>query len=201
MIKVNLLRDKLQIAVEQNQVGGSGVKISGSENSSGNSPAVKLLIIMLFPAALYFYEGYVIDDLNQKVNAARVINQQLDSKIQKIESQSTGAQKKQNLIKEIDDKIKFIRELSKTRLLEVKALDTLQSILPESLWFERLDYAKGVFTIAGKSYTQKDYQNFLSSLESSNFFESTLTKKGLNVDVNKQILFEFELTTSMKKEL
>lgn len=218
MIKINLLNDKLSQEAtpgkskksffSRPKVSATGTKIiRGFETKAGGmgqwqeSPAIKFLIIIIFPVVLYLYESHHIGNLNQNINRLRSQSQSLDAQISTIKAKSSGAQKKQALIKELDEKIKFIRELSKTRLVEVKALDTLQSIMPDKLWFDVIEYKDRTFTITGKSFTQGDYQDFSDNIEKSNFFENTLTEKGRLVDKNQRTFYDFQLKTSMRQEL
>ena len=165
MIKINLLRNKVADS------GGSETEISaaldqGLGPSSQSSLLVNFTLLLCGVLSLYMYQSYNLSSLNEIYKQKNDLLTTSRQKIEKLKKESKKAKKAQEKIVAIEKRMKILKELSKSRLSELKALDYLQTILPDRVWFTKINYSKKNFTFDGFALSDDDFNLFMERLES-----------------------------------
>jgi len=178
LIRVNLLKNRVGDAV----VPTAGAADAGS--SDARELVVKVVFIFLFMAGLVVYENHNIGRLNaERIRvSAQVRTLEEEEKIKAKEADSVKDVEIQ--AKELEDKLKIMKLLSKLRLREVKTLDFMQSSIPEKVWLKSISYEtgkgkveEGHYQFVGTSTTTEDLTEFVKRLEDSSYFYEVIVVK------------------------
>lgn len=200
MIKVNLLRSRVQ---DTPTSAGTSLGGGGSEAREG---LVKIVAILIFPIALMLYESQNIRALNEEQNRlqAQVNKLQTD-----LAAKNTEADKLKDVelqAKELEDKLKIFKLLSKLRLRHVKTLDFVQSSIPEKVWLKTVNYDSdkarvdsGHFQISGFATATEELTEFVRRLDDSAYLTDVIVVKNQEVQSTKQTsLREFVFTAEVE---
>jgi Tfp pilus assembly protein PilN len=203
MIRINLLRT----------MGVSGVVTNiGTSASSGGDiisvdvrrqAAIKVAIILLFPTLLFIWEKL-------RLNSLQSDQVQIQQKVTAVEAErasfgSTAPRvAKANKLKEkMTKEIKIIRALARNRLREVKALDQLQTILPEKTWISAIKVEGSKITMDGYALNESAITELMTALNTNAFF-SGVQPKGQVQETNKVLgqvtKFGFEFRVGNSEE-
>lgn len=192
MIKVNLIHSKTAGAQS-----ASGLSFGqASSRSSGNEiEAVKKIFVMCFlTILLWSYEYYNIENLTDISRKYSNEDANLKADVLRKRKVTEEAKIMQQQLKVIDNKIEIIKKLSKGRLREMKALDTLQTIIPEKAWFENLTYKDGSLEIKGFVLEDEDLGLFFRALEGRANFTRVILKKSQDKKTERGLIKEFFIT-------
>lgn len=177
MIRVNLMRNRVQDP--------SALAQAGAETSNGNRESiVKVAVMSIFILGLMLYE-------NQNISRLNAESSRLTSQVQKLEVDAAAKAQEADAVKdieaearELEDKLKILKLLSRLRLREVKTLDFVQSSIPEKVWLRSLTYEsdtqkfeKGRFQFTGNSVATEDLSEFVKRLEDSGYLEEVIVVK------------------------
>ena len=203
MIRINLLRTM--------GVSGVGTNIGTSASSGGDiisvdvrrQAAIKVAIILLFPTLLFIWEKL-------RLNTLQSDQVQIQQKVTAVEAErasfgSTAPRvAKANKLKEkMTKEIKIIRELARNRLREVKALDQLQTILPDKTWISAIKIEGSKITMDGYALNESAITELMTALNTNAFF-SGVQPKGQVQETNKSLgqvtKFGFEFRVGNSEE-
>jgi Tfp pilus assembly protein PilN len=94
--------------------------------------------------------------------------------------------------------MKIMKALSRTRLRELKALDFLQTMIPERVWLNSLDYIDEKFRLKGLALTDDDLTDLIQALDKSSFFSEVVLLQAKETTSRDGTLKNFELTTTIE---
>lgn len=185
MIRVNLLKNRVG-----DQTAGPG-KVDSDSSNDTRSAIVKIAFMLMFTLMLMVYEGQNIRSLNEE--AAR-----LQVRISELETQSAAKIAEADTVKdvekqarELEDKLKVLKLLSRLRLREVKTLDFMQSSIPEKVWLKEIAFAsnsssvdEGRYQFTGSSVATEDLSEFVKRLEDSAYLNEVIVVKNQEVAVS-----------------
>ncbi len=188
MIRINLLGQNVAAA-----------KFSAPSASEEEKEAAKKIgILFVFPLLLYFFEIYNLGELksqlNKETNDAAVVQSALTQK----KEVSKEAVRLQEELKVVQSKIDAIRTLSKSRLRELRAFDTLQTIIPEKVWFSDLNYRDEKMEITGLAIDDEDLTLFLKAMQERPYFSRVILKKAQDKKVDSGVLKEFFIECNLE---
>lgn len=173
MIRVNLLRNRAQAG--QSSSGASSSMDFSSEGSSDQKAALKnLFVLFLGVAILLVYEKYNTFTLNDSNMLLTTEYNQIQDELNKAKEDLDKYKISENEAKILEDKLTIIRNLSKVRLREVKALDYIQEIIPDKVWLKQIAFDQKTVRISGYSILDEDLSLFIQALERGAFFESVI---------------------------
>lgn len=199
MIKINLIKSKVAAALPEVGVHEFSSEKEGRGPSSTDILLLKnLIIICIFPAALYFYQSQVESQLTyqkRKVsNEQNRIQQELIQKKQ-FKTQLDELAKKLEVTQK---KYEALVNLPKDRLLEVKMLDTIQSIIPEKVWLNQLNYRERGLELYGTASSDDDLNGFTKALESRPIFKDVVLRRAKDEKNNSGVVKSFYITSKIE---
>lgn len=204
MIKVNLLKTKII------DVAATGVAIDSakSDAAANRESLVKILMIVLFTAGLMIYENQAIRTLNLEAAGVSAQVKQKQNEAAAKSAEVEGVKDVEVRAKELEDKLKIIKSLSKLRLREVKTLDFMQSSIPEQVWLKSIAYESdresvqdGKFVFIGRATTTEDLTEFVRRLDESAYLEEVIVIRNQEIPVdNKQTHRDFQMTAQVEKQ-
>ena len=220
MIKINLLKTRVATASPGGGGGATGAAATSDINYSSTSYAsggdglnpretlVKVFVLLLSVVGLMLYES---QNLRTLISALNAVNNQVND----LEAKALAKDKEVEAIKdiehrarELDDKLKVLKSLSKMRLREVKTLDYIQGAIPEKVWLKSLDYEAdkdnaetGHFNFNGFAVSTEELGEFVKRLEDSAYLSEVIVMKNQEVNApgqTKAVLREFLFTAQVE---
>lgn len=194
MIKVNLLRNRVQT---QTGVGAeTGIQYE-DESSQTRNAIVKIILMGIFVLGLMLYESHNLDLLR---NENAVINnevQNLQATVQQKINEADSLKDVEVRARELADKLKLLKHLSKLRLREVKTLDFVQTAIPERLWLTTLAYEQDRFEFEGVTVSTPDLSEFAKRLDDSAYLNDVIVVRNKEIG-EKDGYREFQFTAMVE---
>lgn len=176
MIKINLLRSQEQQATEEYGVSEVAGAIGPSKEEQ--LEVLKKFGVILIPTLLLIaYEWYNVDFLTGQRNQANGQYRKVEKELNALNQEMKLYADVEQEAKVLEDKIGILKELSRIRLREVKALDFLQSVTPEAVWFRSISYKDLKFSFQGFAVTDDSLSVFIRELENSAYFREVILMK------------------------
>lgn len=172
MIRINLASAKGMASLSPG-VGGDGGVVIVSDQVRKDA-LVKLLVIILIPMGLYFYEQQNIPAIYAELNQKQATLAQLAEFNLRAENAVREIKKFKEDERKIQSRISALERISKNRFREVKVLDLFQQVIPERLWLTRVDIKDGKILLAGLSMSDIDISTFMDSLSKSVFLQDVV---------------------------
>lgn len=166
MIKINLASQSQTSSVSPLGVSDSSL-LSAQELRS--EVLKRIIILLIGPIALYFYETQNIDakyvDLNAKtaeLNTLTAYNSKQANSVAEIKKF-----KEDEAL--IEARIAAVEKISKDRNREIRVLDLLQTVIPEKAWLTRIQVFPDRVNIQGLALGDSEVSSFLDALTKSVF--------------------------------
>lgn len=203
MIKINLLRNRVQ---DTAVVGDAGASSVSSDNL--REGIVKIAFVLLFTLGLMLYENQNIRSLNEEQARLQAQSTQMLAQNAAKEADVLKVKDIEIQAKELEDKLKILKLLSKLRLREVKTLDFMQSSIPEKVWLKAINYESdkvrveaGHFQFSGNSVGTEELTEFVKRLDDSAYLMDVIVVKNQEVPVNKSTTMrEFLFTAEVENQ-
>lgn len=191
MIKINLVKSRITEGTGASQ---ANIDFDATTSSARTEGLIKLILMSGFVVGAVLYRGNQIDELSAKAaqlqqqlsEAQTVLNQKIE------EAASKGALESE--ARELENKLSIIRDLSGLRLVEVKALDFIQSVVPEKLWLNSISYSNSKFSILGTSISDEEINEFINALEESPYFTEVILLQSIEKAGSEGSTKSFELS-------
>lgn len=195
MIKVNLLKSQASNR-GSDEYGGTtvGVSTGGSVGKQEQVQLVKNILIVLVPTILLIsYEWYNVDILTKQRDVVALKLKDTEGNLKKVVDEMKLYADVEQEAKILEDKIAILRDLSRIRLREVKALDFLQSVTPEAVWFSSVVYKDLKFVFRGYAITDDALTLFMRELSNSAYFENAILMKATEEKKQEGTVKVFEI--------
>ncbi|MCB0364808.1 MAG: PilN domain-containing protein [Bdellovibrionaceae bacterium] len=194
MIKVNLLKNRSM------QGGGDttyAVSIDRGGNEAQKEAVIKIMLMAVFAVVLVFVENHNVDSLKEEQQRYMIQLNELQAEVDKLKAENSKVSELEKQSKELEDKMKIMKQLSKTRLRELKALDYMQTIMPERVWLTTLTYQDEKFSLKGFALTDDDLTDLIQALDKSVFFTDVILLQAKEQNTPDGTLKNFEITTAI----
>lgn len=183
------MRDRSGVLTDMSEdVGGEQLTSAESKDI-----AKKVLVMSIATVSMILYESYNVDQLKTQANGlAQAVNREKNviTKLKKEMAEYADVEKD---AKVLEDKINILKTLSKIRLREVKALDFIQTITPETVWFSSIKYSEGQFEFQGYAVTDDDLSQFMRELENSPYFVDVILMRAKEEQTKQGTVKAFEI--------
>ncbi len=206
MIRVNLLK---------NRVNDQPTQMRAAESDSGTDlrdTIVKIAFLLLFTLGLMVYEGQNIRKMNDEAAHLQIRISELETASSAKAAEAEGVKDVENQARELEDKLKVLKLLSKLRLREVKTLDFMQSSIPEKVWLKTINFESdntnvedGRFQFVGNAVATEDLSEFVKRLEDSAYLSEVIVIKNQEIPVSgragivREFMFTADVEGSRKK--
>ena len=194
MIKVNLLKNRSM------QGGGDttyAVSIDRGGNEAQKEAVIKIMLMAVFAVILVFVENHNVDSLKEEQQRYMIQLNELQGQVDKLKAETAKVADLEKQSKELEDKMKIMKQLSKTRLRELKALDYLQTIMPERVWLVSLNYQDEKFNLRGFALTDDDLTDLIQAMDKSVFFTDVILMQAKEQTTPDGTLKNFEVSSAI----
>jgi Tfp pilus assembly protein PilN len=162
-----------------------------------NDAIIKILVMLIWVVGLYVYEWVNIDSLTTRNNQIQAQVNALTEEANKLRPEvekSKGLQKEGN---DLERKITLVKELGALRLREIRAVDHLQNIIPERVWFSSFRFSQGKFQVEGVSANDQDLDKLLDGLRSYPTFQDVLLLRAVETKSKQGTMKSFSITSNL----
>jgi type IV pilus assembly protein PilN len=199
MIRVNLL---------SSATGGGGIgtgfvskEVSGEGNEVQRQGLVRLVIILLFPGALYAYEFIHIPELQARLGSKQSVLQDLQSKNEQAKTAVAEIQKFNEEKNRLQKQIDTLDSLRRDRQKEVKILDSIQKDIPEKVWLTSVEMKEDQMVLGGMATADPELTSFMETLSKSVFYKNVNLVRSQEVQSDKGVLKSFEVSCAIDRDL
>lgn len=199
MIRVNLLKNRIQTTPDATAIDDADFSQGFEIREGQGSPAVNFLLMVLFVVLMVVYESFFVSALKEETSRLQQQAATMETQVQQRQQESQEALKVQGEIRELETKIEILKSLSKNRLIELKALDQLQTLIPDKVWLERIEYDDQKFDLRGFAMSDEDLTDFLKLLEERTFFVNVILLQARETDSPQGTVKEFQITANLKE--
>lgn len=198
MIRINLATSKsISLGASSGTTEGGGEATVTDEMRK--DAVVKLIIICLAPLGLYIYEMQNIPAIKADLSRKQAMISELHNFNAKAENSVKEIKKFKEDEKKIQARISVLEKLAKDRFREVKVLDLFQQVIPERVWFTRVDVKEGKVLLAGFSTSDIDISTFMDSLSKSVFLQEVVLVSSSEHIQDGMTLKKFEISCILEK--
>ncbi|MGZ3803281.1 MAG: PilN domain-containing protein [Pseudobdellovibrionaceae bacterium] len=198
MIRINLASKRTMAAARGTADGEGSGEIVISEQGRKDA-LVKLLVIFISPLALILYENQNIPTIQSELNRKQAALTELKTFNAKAEDSVKEIKKFKEDEKKIQTRIAVLEKIAKDRFREVKVLDLFQQVIPEKVWFSKVEIKEGKVLLAGYSMSDIDISTFMDSLSKSVFLQEVVLVSSSEHIQEGQTLKKFEISCILEK--
>jgi type IV pilus assembly protein PilN len=198
MIRINLASAKTMSVSAGGTPNESSVDAAMSEQGRKDA-LTKLLVILLAPAGLFFYEQQNIPTLRAELSRKQATLSELTTYNARAENAVQEIKKFKEDEKKIQARISVLEKLAKDRFREVKVLDLFQQVIPEKVWLTRSEIKDGKILLAGFSTSDVDISTFMDSLSKSVFLQEVVLVSSSEHIQDNMTLKKFEISCILEK--
>lgn len=196
MIKINLLKNITATDLKAVTTGMDSVFLAEEDKKE---IFIKLSLIFGFVLCLIIWEFY---NSNVKTNQFNKIQNELakiDEEINSLGPIVNEIEKFLNEKSNLEKKFKIIGQLSSNRLLYVKAIASLQGIIPAQAWFTQIEFEGEKIKLVGESLDDNAILDFVKGLEELIFFSEVVLTSAVEVKSLSGITKKFEIQCTVDK--
>lgn len=179
MIRVNLLKNRSEATR-----GGSTeevkfetafqTELTGDQTNPALAILFKLILMGIGVGGLMGYESHNVGRLQGELNQVNAKKNTITKQLADKKPVADSAKVLQKKINDIEARIKAIKDLSRFRLREIKALDYIQNNIPERVWVNSLDFQETQMVMEGGSVSDDELNKFIESLEGRSAFKNVI---------------------------
>lgn len=194
MIRVNLLNNL--IAAESTQVATERFAAFG-----GDRAVLVKLGVIFWAIPLLIVAQIVMKQLKQRdLDSLQRQASEIEMKITQLGPAVSEVEKFVKEKEQLNKKFEVIAHLAANRLAYVRALDTLQTLLPEKAWFTSLDFDGNRLTIKGDASEDSIILEFVRKLEENIHFGDVALTSAVEVKAATGVLKRFELVCVLESK-
>lgn len=193
MIKINLRPDMVAAAEGADPQGDiADVEIQ-------RKGLVHILVMLILPVALYVYGAQARPEKEQQIQSLNGQIAELTSFNDKQVAIVNEIQKIENDEKDVEKKIDAISALTQGRLVEIKVLDLLQSIIRDKMWIKLIEVDNSKVVIEGMAQTEMDVSLFLDDLTKNVLLRDVRLFESQQEQYEGQNFSKFKITAMLEK--
>lgn len=200
MIRINLLASSA-LGGAGSTAGMTGNDMSVEANEIQRQGMMRLIVILLFPAALYAYEFINIPDLNARLHSKQNVLSDLQAKNEHAKTAVEEIQKFNEEKGRLQKQIDALDSLRRDRQKEVKILDAIQKDIPEKVWLTRVELKENTMLLDGMATADQELTSFMETLSKSVFYKSVNLIRSQEQQSDKGVLKSFEVSCDIDRDM
>ena len=191
MIRINLARKKTAVS------GGSTeeqFELYDTASSAKKQAFVKIFLMFLFVGILMFYENHNVTHYQGELLAQSSKIAELEADLESKKRETSGMVEIERNAQVLEQKLTIMKKLSRGRLREVKALDYIQGVLPEKVWFKDIKFEESSLILQGFAVSDEDLNELTRSLENSVQFSNVIILQAKEAKIQNSTYKQFEIS-------
>lgn len=199
MIRVNLLKDHAtgtNLATDMAMDMEPGLDI-GEKPQSQAQNIIKILIILSGAALLFAYEKYNIGNLRSQNSALSSQLSQIQSEVDSKRASIEESKKLEEVLSDLKKRGESIKGLARKRLIEIRAIDYLQNVVPDGVWLKTVEFKENFVTIDGTSASDEDLGMFTQSMDAWRGFNNVILLQAIDEQGPTATVKNFKITANL----
>ena len=203
MLRVNLLKNRggTNAGTVASQVSDfTSIQSTGNDGlaSDNKATATKIIVMVIWVVGLFTYQKYNINNLSDRLANLQFQDRSLQAQIQKNQVAANRAKQMEKDVKELQRRIKIIKDLSNVRLQDIKAISYIQNNIPDKVWLKSITFKSSKLDLVGSSLTDDQLNQFLNGLESKkSYFKNVLLLKAVDEPGRAGTVTSFEISSEL----
>lgn len=197
MIKVNLAKSQVMRA-DGTQVAFAADAAAGRLPGAPH-PAVKILLVFIFPVLLYAYENYNISEKKKILIRVSAEAQKIEREVSEYGSLKVAVD---NLVKEkkkLNSQLSVIEKISQKRAFKLEAIRKVQDSLLSDVWLNELVVDQNLIVFRGYARNPSSIQTIVQNLSENEVVESAMNRELLRVQLGTQQVNSFDIEVKVKQ--
>ena len=201
MIKINLARRKAGGGGTNTNIGTDAqLEIHDTAASAQKEALIKIVFMVLFVIILMFYENHNVNEFQGELMKQTAKLSELQADLDSKKQQTAGMAEVEKNAQVLEQKLGIMKKLSRVRLREVKALDYIQSVLPEKVWFKQMKFDDTKVTLNGYAVSDDDLNELTRALENSVQFSNVIILQAKDEKLQNGSYKQFEISCTTEVE-
>ncbi len=166
--------------------------------NDNKAAATKIIMLLIWVVGLFAYQKYNISNLTDQLQDVQFQARSLQAQIRKNQVAANRAKQMEKDVKELQRRIKIIKDLSKVRLQDIKAISYIQNNIPDKVWLKSIAFKGDKLDLIGSSLTDDQLNQFLNKLESQkSYFKNVLLLKAVDEQGASGTITSFEISSEL----
>lgn len=191
MIKINLLKN-LGLS-KSGGIAAIEASVDSLAPDSMKHGIAKLAAILLFPLGLIIYEKINVSEIEGHIAVVTAKLESLRTERQGFGDAGPRIEKYNKEKQRIDKELETVRELARNRLRELKALDAIQTLIPEKTWAKSIVFSGNSIRFDGYSSAEEGPTQMMRALESNVFFSKVEPKETTSEQTPNGVIKKFRI--------
>ena len=191
MIKINLARKKKAAEGASTE---AQFELYDSASSAKKQAFVKIFLMFLFVGILMFYENHNVTQYQGELLIQSSKISELEADLDGKKKQTAGMSEIEHNAQVLEQKLTIMKKLSRGRLREVKALDYIQGVLPEKVWFKDIKFEESSLVLQGYAVSDEDLNELTRALENSVQFSNVIILQAKEAKIQNSTYKQFEIS-------
>lgn len=180
MIRINLLKSFVGGGTSENYA----AMVSSSDRDAALIQAGKrLVLIVLGPIILYFYEMQALPLLSQKEAALQAELAETSAFNQSKSGLAAEIKKYEDELSKINAQMAFVNKIARDKINELKLFQHLQYTTPENVWVNKMEFKDNILKLSVESDVPSELDKFSELLTNSGFL-SNVTPEGQSIQMD-----------------
>lgn len=184
MTRINLLKNTLAANLD-----------AASSKELQKRAGINFFVIIIFPVLVWYYQSSNIGAKTDTRNGLQAQAAEAEERFNKVTAEEQELNKIKEENKKLLERLASYKTLVKNRLREVKSLDLIQTLIPEKVSIESMEFKETAVFIKGQTFTEEDLNLFTRALDESPVFSNVIvTAMTSKVDGSNGKVFDLSLT-------
>ena len=204
MIRVNLLKSKVANQKENFEEANLGSMAFGGTGGGGGgnvdqtAAAINIVIMIIFIVPIYLYSQTLVNAAKESYDRTVIEAQDVATRLSQKTAEKARLGNIETELKELQGKLDLLKKLTRIRVRELKALDYLQTMIPDRVWLRAIDYKDEKIKFEGFAVADDDLTEFLRRLEDRNFFTNVILTQATEAKTPEGTVRSFEINANME---
>lgn len=190
MIRINLARKKATVSAGTE----SQFELYDGSASQQKQAFIKIILMVLFVGLLMFYENHNVNKYQGELLVQSSKIAELEADLESKKRVTAGMSEVERNAQVLEQKLTIMKKLSRVRLREVKALDYIQGVLPEKVWFKDIKFEESSLILQGYAVSDDDLSELTRALENSVQFSNVIILQSKEAKVQNSTYRQFEIS-------
>lgn len=198
MIRINLLRNLEATGGQAETAVADGLVFDQVSEVNKLQVIIKLAFILALPYLVHIYGENILQERTTELGGLDQQLAALNKEAEEFKSEIEMVNRHVEEKKRLERQIEVIGVLSRGRFSGLLAVDTLQSLMPQTAWLSKVSYVNGVFSISGYAYDQQDVTSLIRGMEESVFFSEVKFIGSVDKKTSRGTLKSFDISCKVE---
>jgi len=164
-----------------------------SKKKSAPTPSLHSGLVIVLLLSVFAGFGYAWTHLSTKAQQLRTEKMQHATELTRLKKQVEEVAQYEVNRKEVEEKIRMIRQLKKNQYIPIHLLTEISERLPERIWLLKLIEQGSIINLEGRATSNGEIVTFINALKQSGYFEEIEIEESRQVMETNVPVYHFKL--------